>query len=960
MKRLLQITRHELATFFATPAALIFLAVFLFACLFIFFWVDTFFARNIADLRPLFESMPILLIFLSATITMRLWTEERRSGTLELLLTSPISPLTLVLGKFLACMALIVIALLLTAPLPLTIGWIADLDWGPVIAAYLATLFLAATYIAIGLYVSARSENPLVSLIVSTLVCGLFYLLGSATLTELFPTRIAEWLRLLGTGSRFESISRGVIDLADIYYYLSLVAVFLTLNVHALEKRRWTGTPPRRHHRQWAWLTLLLSLNLLFANIPLSRIEALRIDMTEGQLYTLSPASRQILAGLQEPLLIRGYFSAQTHPLLAPLVPRLTDLLQEYAIASENRVRVEIIDPHEDPESEREAGQRYGIKPVPFQTANRYEASVVNSYFDIVISYGDQFETLGFRDLIDIKAINESDVHVDLRNPEYDITRAIRKTVQAYQSAGDLFTRLPDELTLHAYVSPAAQLPEPLQKLRQELLTIAEEMSTKAAGRLLIDVADPAANGGQLGRQLRERFGYRQMTTSLLDERRFWFYMQLDDGHRQESIPLPEDLSAATLKRSIEAAIKRYARGFLKTITIVGPPAEDPMARFTPGAARQLRFTQLRQRLAEDYTLVDNDLGSGSVPPETDLLLLLAPGTLDQQQLFAVDQFLMQGGTVIVSTSPFAIELSGRLSASKQATGLEEWLAEQGIELAQEFVLDPKNTAFPVPIQRNIGGFLIQEAQLVDYPFFIDIRRDGMERSADLLSGVEQLTMSWASPIRVDVDKQPPGRRLQRLLQSSEQSWTTSVTELQPDFERYGQLGFPAAEKRGRQLLALISEGRFDSFFRDRPLPVSADKDQDAEETTAIERLIEHSPESARLILIASNSFASDQTLDLVSSSLGTRYLFPVEFLQNAVDWSLEDRSLLALRGGRAQFSRILPPMDRSSQQFWEYLNYGLALTGLLLVWLLHRLLRVRSQRRLAMLIHSHQTGGTV
>ncbi len=123
------------------------------------------------------------------------------------------------------------------------------------------------------------------------------------------------------------------------------------------------------------------------------------------------------MAQLQEPLLIRGYFSAKTHPLLAPLVPRLRDLLKEYAVAGEGRVRVEFIDPAEEPELEQEAGQKYGIRPVPFQFASKYQSSVVNSYFNVLIQYGDEFETLGFRDLIEIKSRGESDLNVDLRNP---------------------------------------------------------------------------------------------------------------------------------------------------------------------------------------------------------------------------------------------------------------------------------------------------------------------------------------------------------------------------------------------------------------------------------------------------------------------------------------------------------------------------------------------------------------
>jgi ABC-2 type transport system permease protein len=130
---ILRVARKEFRGFFASPAAFLFLGAFLGVTLFVFFWVDAFFARNIADVRPLFQWMPVLLIFLVAALTMRAWSEERRSGTLESLLTAPVRPLTLVLGKFSAALALVALALVLTLPLPITVAFLGPRDWGPVV-----------------------------------------------------------------------------------------------------------------------------------------------------------------------------------------------------------------------------------------------------------------------------------------------------------------------------------------------------------------------------------------------------------------------------------------------------------------------------------------------------------------------------------------------------------------------------------------------------------------------------------------------------------------------------------------------------------------------------------------------------------------------------------------------------------------------------------------------------------
>ena len=973
MNKLLRIARKEFDGFFSSPIAFIFFGAFLAITLFVFFWLETFFARNIADVRPLFEWMPILLIFLSAAITMRMWSEEQRAGTLEFLLTSPVPPVQLVLGKFLACLGLVAVALVLTLPVPITVAFLGPLDWGPVFGGYLATLILAAAYIAIGLFVSARSENQIISLIIASLLGGFFYALGSDALTGLFGNKASEFLKLLGSGARFESITRGVIDLRDLYYYLSIVGVFLTLNVFALERQRWAGNASNRHHRQWGLITALCAANFLAANLWLAPIGSARADVTAGRVYSISDATRSYLSQLKEPLLIRGYFSAKTHPLLAPLVPRLRDLLEEYAVAGGERVRVEFVDPLENPELEQEAGEKYGIKPVPFQFASKYQAAVVNSYFDILVQYGDQYEVLGFRDLIEVKVQSETDLDVDLRNPEYDLTRAIKKVLYAYQGAGELFDNIPHPVVFKGYISPDRQLPEPLVTLKGELNAVLDELKKSSGGKLSVEIRDPAAEGGALARQLEADFGFRPMTAGLLDPNTFWFYLTMEGEGRVVQVPLPEGLDKAGLERGMQAALKRFSKGFLKTVALYSPQP-GPALGMAPGGER---FSWLRDKLAEEHSVRDVDLKDGLVPEEADLLLLVAPEALDHKQLFAVDQFLMRGGTVILSSSPFAVDLTGTLTARKHDSGLKGWLEHHGITLAESMVLDPQNAAFPIPLDRRIGGFVVRETRMVDYPYFVDIRADGMDRESGLTAGIEQVTVNWSSPISLNEEKSKE-RRVIRLLTSSKEAWTSDSLDIQPDFRAYGSLGFPAGEDRGRQLLAVAVEGRFDSYFKGKPSPLAeteepakaggesteeaksegAESDEPKEakvgeenkedakaKAPVITRVVDRSPESARIILFASNSFVTDGAVELASSGLGTRYLNPVQLVENAVDWSLEDRGLLGIRG-RAHFSRTLRPLDRQSQVFWEYLNYGLALLGLVLVWLIRRRVAARAQLR--------------
>lgn len=954
-----RVARKELGGFFASPVAYIFLGAYLAVSLFVFFWVETFFARNIADARPLFEWMPVLLIFLVSALTMRLWSEERRAGTLETLLTLPVRPAHLVLGKFLASLGLVAVAVALTLPLPLTVSLLGPLDWGPVFGAYLATLSLAAAYIAIGLFVSARTDNAIVSLIGTVLVCGFFYLLGSNALTSLLGHQAGEFFKLLGSGSRFDSITRGVIDARDLYFYLSIVGVFLALNVYTLERLRWASHPQRpQSHRRWRLLTVLAAANFLAANLWLQPIGWLRSDLTQGQAYSISEATRAYLGQLQEPLLIRGYFSAHTHPLLAPLVPQIRDLLKEYQIAGGGRVRVEFVDPQEQPELEQEAGEKYGIRPVAFQTASKYQAGVVSSYFDLLIQYGDQFEKLGYRDLIDIKARGETDLEVRLRNPEYDITRSIKKVLYGYQSSGDLFQTLRRPVTLRAFVSAPARLPEPLPTLRQDLEALMAELAKQSQGKFTHELRDPDADPA-LAKEIATRYGFQPLTLDLLSTDSFYFYLVLEANDQVVPVPLPEGLDKAGLKRSLEAGLKRFASGFLKTVALYTPAASPELARFGLGG---LQYDQLREKLGTDFAVRDTDLTSGRVPDEADLLLVVSPQNLDIKQVFAIDQFLMQGGTVILAANPYTLELSSRsLSAQARPTGLEDWLAHQGVKLDQSLVLDPQNTPFPIPVERRVGNFVVQEIQSLAYPYFPDIREDGMDPTSGLTAGLGQVTLNWASPLEIDADKNRE-RRVIRLLQSSTDAWTSPSADIQPDFS-HGELGFPEGDKRGRQLLAAVVEGRFESYFKGKPSPLlkdpkaaesaKPDQDKQTEDEDApppekaspqVSGVIDGSPASARLMLVGSGSFLSDAALDLASGATQTRYMKPVQLVENAIDWSLEDRSLLALRG-RGQFSRLLEPMGQGAEMFWEYFNYVLALLGLLTVYALERRARARRLR---------------
>ncbi|NGZ97650.1 MAG: hypothetical protein CV089_16275 [Nitrospira sp. WS110] len=578
------------------------------------------------------------------------------------------------------------------------------------------------------------------------------------------------------------------------------------------------------------------------------------------------------------------------------------------------------------------------MRPVPFQTADRYQAAVVSSYFDLVVAYGDQYERLGFQDLIEVKAYSEDDLDVVLKDPEYAITRAIRKVTGAYQAGGNIFDNLTRPVTFKGYVSSDKRLPKALRDLRADLEVLLKELGKEAGERLTVRFVDPDTEGGQLAEELKQKHGFRPQILSPLDPKPFWFYMVLEADGEVVQVPLPTTLSKEELKRAVETALQRLTPGVLKTVVMVKPQLTGPGSQ---------RYTELEKTLGENVRLKEADLKSGRVPADADLLLVLAPDQLAEKQRFAIDQFLMQGGSVIITTSPFDVHITGTLTATKKTSGLQEWLTHHGITIAETMVLDPQNAALPIPVERQLGGITVREIHMLPYPHFPDLRKEGLSQDSPITASLGQLTLNWASPVTVDAAKNK-GRTVTELVRSSTKSWTSESLNVLPDYRAHPDTGFPVGDEQVGSLMAVAIEGRFDSFYQEKESPLTQTGDNagsDKETAPQATGIINHSPDSARLILVSSNTFASDMATELVSQGLSTRYTKPLAFIQNAVDWSLEDQSLLALRG-RTQLARTLDPLPDGRQQLWESANYGLALIGLLTVWIWRRRVAAADQKR--------------
>lgn len=942
MRQILSITRKELESYFGSPMALIFVGVFLVVTLFAFFWVDTFFARGIADVRPLFQWMPVLLIFLIAALTMRQWSEEQQTGTLEVLLTLPVRLSQLVLGKFLAVLVLVAVALMLTLSLPITVTIVGNPDPGPIIGGYLAALLMASAYIAIGLFVSSRTDNQIVSLIMTVILCGLFYMVGAPAITGLFNYSLAEFLRALGTGSRFQSIERGVIDLRDLVYYVTLTLVFLGLNMLSLESKRWGQGKKAENYRLNRRLALALVIaNLVLFNVLLLPLNTARADLTENGEYTLSSVTRELLSNLQEPLLIRGYFSEDNHPLLAPLIPRIRDTLEEYRIAADGKLELEFIDPITDPDVELEANQTYGIRPSPLQVSGRSGTSVINAYFDILIRYGDQTATLNLlQDLIEVTDLGGS-LDVQLRNLEYDLTSSIQRVVYGFQSIDSVLASLENPATLTLYVTPDT-LPEAFAGTPDTVASVAGEIAAQSNGKFTFETVDMSAPDAPVTRDfLFTEYQIRPIATSFFSADTFYLHLVLQAGDQPQVIYPSGEMSETEIRTAIESALKRVSSGFLKVVGIWTPPSTPQTDMFGQQVPSLQQYTTIADLLRESYEVRNVDLTSGQVPADLDTLVVIGAQNMTDKERYAVDQYLMRGGAVLIAagSQQLVFNPDGTLGLQPIANGLKDVLAHYGITVEDSVVMDTQNAPFPVQTARNIGGMVVNEIQAINYPFFVDVRQNAMDRSNPALSNVPGLLMSWVSPITVNTE-QNAERTVSVLLKSSGNSWTTTNTNIQPDLQLYPDQGFPVGSTQQSYTLAVAVEGSFGSYFVDKPSPFveAPAEDSTAPEAPATETpaepvtsFIESSPDTARLVVIGSSEFLNDNIVRVAQSVSGDLILNNFQFVQNAVDWFVEDTALSSIRAGGSA-ARVLNPLTESEQSTWEAVNYAFAIISLIVL----------------------------
>ncbi|GBE15429.1 MAG TPA: ABC transporter permease [Proteobacteria bacterium] len=242
MKRMTSIYRREMTSYFSTPLAYVFIVIFLVLTGTFTFYLGGFFPRGQADLQPFFTWHPWLYLFLAPALGMRLWAEERKTGTIELILTLPVSTMEVVLGKFLAAWTMIAISLSLTFPIWITVNVLGQPDNGVIVAGYSGSLLMAGAYLSISAFFSALTRSQVIAFVISVAGCFVFLLFGFPIVLDFFrpwlPSAVVEMLGSFGFLQHFNTIIEGVLDFRDIVYFLTFTVLWLLAGVWAVNRCR--------------------------------------------------------------------------------------------------------------------------------------------------------------------------------------------------------------------------------------------------------------------------------------------------------------------------------------------------------------------------------------------------------------------------------------------------------------------------------------------------------------------------------------------------------------------------------------------------------------------------------------------------------------------------------------------------------------------------------------------------
>lgn len=431
------ILKKELRAYIYNPTTYIIAGVFIAVWEFLFF--QNVFLIGEASVQGLFGILPWFFLLLIPAITMGSVSEEMNKETLEILLTHPIRDRELIVGKFLSAVAFSAVILLASLPVAITLKKFGDLDMGVYVGQYVAALLFASALSALGIGISTFFRNQVPALMVSVVSIFVFIMMGFDTVTMSLPSWLGTILSRLSVLPHFSSIARGVLDIRDIWYFVLFTIIFLELGHMKLLTRR-TSQNSKKVVKEKSLLLVLTALLVVTSGFGL--FPSLRLDLTDGNIYTLTKATKGILENVPQDVSIVLYESPNLPAQYQPLSRTVKDVLKDYSVYGGSKLTVTYKNPDADPSVAQEA-QEAGIRPVQINTQGNGEFQVRQSYFGLVVQSGEEKKTIPFIQ-------TTSDLEYQLTSFVSELTRVDRKKIGFLDIAGKTssqgFTVLAGEL----------------------------------------------------------------------------------------------------------------------------------------------------------------------------------------------------------------------------------------------------------------------------------------------------------------------------------------------------------------------------------------------------------------------------------------------------------------------------------------------------------------------------------
>ena len=881
--------KRELGAYFTNPAAYIVTGLFLLLSGILFF--STFFLNGRAELRNFFSLLPLLLSLFVPALTMRLFSEELRSGSFETLMTLPVTEAQVVLGKFLAAFVSSASMIFPTLFYAVTARVFGKPDIGPILCGYIGSLFLCALYSAIGLFASGNAKNQIIAFFTALGIS--FALTLAGTLLVFLPAPLVKFFAWASATSHFQSIARGIVDSRDILYFAALTALFLLLTV-----KRFSINWTKEKSIDFVLVIVILAL----ANLAGSKA-FLRADLTSQKVYSLSKASKELIGSLQEPLNVNVFFSNDLPAPYNSVDQYLRDILQEYKSHANKNFNYKFFDMSKE-ESE-EAARSYGLNQTQVQKVETTEVSAKAVWMSLAIVYGDKIKTFD--------SLNSS------AGLEYKLTTAMSKMI----SASDALAQMSGGLELILF--PAQELKDygiaGLDKIEGRVKNAAEELNKKYEGKIDFKVQNVS---GEEAQKLSQEYGIQSVNfddPETKEQKTTGLGLILKSESDFRNIPLKLQnffgwrlVGAENLQESLSSSIESLLS---KTVEIAYITGHEELSLYgNPYAQNELTAENFRNVLNDIYSLKEIDLSKDEIPLNIKCAVINGPKTkFSEEELRKIDQFVMTGGNLFLCLEPLSeSDQNGSMpSYQKPDTGLDELLYAYGIQAGANYVMDEnayvQNQGRPNSAKLNWAP-LVEKKQL-----------DPKSPITKYISG-----MIFLQNGSIDISKAQEDQDIKTtvLARSSEKSWTVSENII-----LYPGYIFPPddKEKIHSNNLAVLVEGKFKSAFAGR----AQKKGQDASVNgiNAAE-FLDKGIQNSKIVFINSSQAATQQLIDNNGNE-------PMSyFVRNAIDVLNGQEDFCEMRTKGASPS-LLDSKDAALATAFKLFNqFGLAilvaLAGLL-VW---------------------------